>query len=126
MNCDERTNSDIFPRINLCVATSYALGDDNRPTDSLLHARRNVDQLQREAVDIVFQQLKRRETDGYLSDTQAELDLLVYDKVEAGFMKKETKITVLESEDAPEELEITTEAYPVNITGKIIMTTYIH
>lgn len=128
VNCDEKTNSRIYPRINLCVATSYALGDEERPTDSLLHARRNVDQLQREAVDVVFPQLKRRETEGYLSDTQAELDLLVYNKVQSGFMKPETSITVVESDDvnAPEELEITTEAYPVNITGKITMTTYIH
>ena len=126
VNADERTNSEIFPRINLCVATSYALGDDDRPTDSLLHARRNVDQLQREAVDIAFNQLKRRETSGYLTDVQADLDLLVYNKIEDGFMKRGTKITLIESENAPEELEITTEAYPVNITGKITMTTYIH
>lgn len=126
VNVDERTNSDIIPRINLCVATSYALGDENRPNDSLLHARRNVDQLQREAVDIAFNQLKRRETAGYLTDVQADLDVLVYNKIEAGHMKKGTSITVLESENAPEELEIITEAYPVNITGKITMTTYIH
>lgn len=126
VNVDERTSSEIYPRINLCVATSYTMGDDERPTDSLLYARRNVDQLQREAVDIVFNQLKRRETSGYLTDTQADLDLLVYDKIEAGFMKKGTSITVLESDNVPEELQIITEAYPVNITGKITMTTYIH
>lgn len=125
INCDEVTNSDIYPRINLCVATSYAKGDE-RPTDSLLHARRKVDQLQREAVDIVFQQLKRRESSGYLADTQADLDVLVSDKIEAEHMKKGTAIKVVETEDEPEELAIITDAYPCGITGKITMTTYIH
>lgn len=123
---DERTNSAVHPRINLCVATSYAKGEDDRPLDSVLYARRNVDQLQREAVDIVYNQLKRRETAGYLSDTQADLDLLVHEKVEAGYMKKDTSITIDENEDAPEKLALTTHAYPVNITGLIEMTTYIH
>lgn len=122
---DEKTNSAIYPKINLCVATSYAKGD-NRPLDSLLHVRRNVDQLVREAVDIVYAQLKRRETAGYLSDTQADLDLLVHEKVDAGYMKKDTSISVVEDENAPEKLTLITHAYPVNITGLIEMTTYIH
>lgn len=126
INTDERTSSNIYPRINLCVATSYAKGEGNRPTDSLLHARRNVDQMQREAIDIVYNQLKRRATSGYLTDTQADLDVLVYNKIEAGFMKKDTSITISEPENAPEELEVLIEAYPVNITGKITATTYIH
>ena len=122
---DEKTNSAIYPKINLCIATSYAKGD-SRPLDSLLHVRRNVDQLVREAVDIVYAQLKRRETAGYLSDTQANLDLLVHNKVDAGYMKKDTSITVVEDENAPEKLTLITHAYPVNITGLIEMTTYIH
>ena len=122
---DEKTNSATYPKINLCVATSYAKGDD-RPLDSLLYVRRNVDQLVREAVDIIYNQLKRRETAGYLSDTQADLDLLVHEKVNAGYMKKDTTITVVEDENAPEKLTLITHAYPVNITGLIEMTTYIH
>lgn len=122
---DEKTNSAIYPKINLCIATSYAKGD-SRPLDSLLHVRRNVDQLVREAVDIVYAQLKRRETSGYLSDTQANLDLLVHNKVDAGYMKKDTSITVVEDDNAPEKLTLITHAYPVNITGLIEMTTYIH
>ncbi|WP_407454403.1 hypothetical protein [Methanobrevibacter sp.] len=122
---DEKINSATYPKINLCVATSYAKGDE-RPLDSLLHVRRNVDQLVREAVDIVYHQLKRRETAGYLSDTQANLDLLVHEKVEAGYMRKNTSITVIEDENAPEKLTLITHAYPVNITGLIEMTTYIH
>lgn len=122
---DEKITSAVYPKINLCIATSYAKGD-SRPLDSLLHARRNVDQLIRESIDIVYNQLKRRETAGYLSDTQADLDLLVHDKVEAGYMKEDTSITIVEDENAPEKLTLITRAYPVNITGLIEMTTYIH
>ena len=125
-NHDEKTSSHTYPKINLCVATSYAKGEADRPLDSLLYVRRNVDQLVREAVDIVYQQLKRRETAGYLSDTQADLNLLVHEKVEAGYMKKDTTITVVEDENAPEKLTLITNAYPVNITGLIEMTTYIY
>ena len=41
-------------------------------------------------------------------------------------MKKDTSITVVEDENAPEKLTLITHAYPVNITGLIEMTTYIH
>lgn len=122
---DEITNSSIYPKINLAVSSAFAADENSRPNDSLLHHRRNTDQLIREAVDIVYPQLKRNETQVNLTQVQADLDVLVREKIRAGYMKNGTFIDVVESEEDPFKLVITGKALPVNATELIELTVYV-
>lgn len=124
-NHDERAGSEIHPRINLAVSTAFATAPDSRPNDSLLHMRRNVDQLVREAFDVLYRQLKRNETETNLSFLQSDLDVLVDEKISAGYMLDGTQINVAESEINPYDLKVEGVAVPVNSTLLIGFSMYI-
>lgn len=125
-NRDEKPGKNAYPKINLAVSTAFAVDSDaeadQRPKDALLHARRNVDQLIRDAVETIYPQLKRNETEVFLSQLQADLDTLVNNKIRAGHMLDGTKITAVESEADPFKLLIDGEAKPVNSTELIEFT----
>lgn len=122
---DELAAQEIHPRINLAVSTAFATTPDNRPNDSLFHARRNVDQLIREAYDILYVQLKRNETETNLSFLQSDLDVLVDGKISDGYMMAGTEINVIESETNPYDLKVEGVAVPVNGTLLIGFSMYI-
>lgn len=122
---DELAAQEIHPRINLAVSTAFATTPDNRPNDSLFHARRNVDQLIREAYDILYVQLKRNETETNLSFLQSDLDVLVDGKISDGYMMAGTEINVIESETNPYDLKVEGVAVPVNSTLLIGFSMYI-
>ena len=90
-----------------------------------MHHRRNTDQLIREAVDIVYPQLKRNETQVNITQVQADLDVLVREKIRAGHMKTGTFMDVIESEENPFKLIITGKSLPVNSSDLIEMTVYV-
>lgn len=114
---DEYVGEKIYPKINLAVSTAFAKDISNRPKDALLHIRRNVDQLIRDAVEVVYSQLKRREIESFLTTTQADLDVLVNDKIKDGQMKEGTSITLYETDE--DKLQMKVSAYPVKSTGLI-------
>ena len=120
---DEKPGSQIYPKINLACSTAWAIDLEDRPKDALLHVRRNVDQLIREAVETVYPQLKRRQTQSFLSMTQADLDVLVNSKIKEGYMKEGTQLVLREVED--DKLAVDVYAYPIKATGLITMTVYI-
>ena len=122
---DEITNSSIHPKINLAVSSAFAADENSRANDCLLHHRRNTDQLIREAVDIVYPQLKRNETQVNITQVQADLDVLVREKIRAGHMKTGTFMDVIESEENPFKLIITGKSLPVNSSDLIEMTVYV-
>lgn len=124
-NRDEKPGKNIYPKICLAVSTAFAKNPDNRPNDCLLHARRNVDQLIRDAFDVLYPQLKRNETEVNLSYCQADIDTLVSDKKEKGYMMEGTYIDVKESESNPFDLEAEGVAVPVNATDLIRFRMYI-
>lgn len=124
-NRDERAGQKIHPRINLAVSTAFAENEDERPNDCLLHMRRNVDQLIREAFEIAYSQLKRNETEINLSFLQSDLDVLVENKISQGYMLEGTQILVQESEVNPYDLKIEGVAVPVNSTLLIDFSMYI-
>lgn len=124
-NRDEKPGQHIYPKLCLAVSTSFAKAAANRPNDALLHARRNVDQLIRDTVDVVYPQLKRNETQVHLSYTQAALDNLVSEKKKAGYMMNGTVLTVKESETEAYDLEVEGVAVPVNATELINVSIYI-
>lgn len=122
---DEQTSSNVHPKINLAVSTAYANNEDERPSLCLLHANRNVNQLIRDAVDVVYPQLKRRETITFIQEVQADLDALCSDKIKKGYMLDGTKVTAVEYRDTPARLKLKIKANPVNITGLIECNVYV-
>lgn len=124
-NRDEMPGKNIYPKICLAVSTAFAKAADNRPNDCLLHARRNVDQLIRDAYDVLYPQLKRNETEVNLSYLQADIDTLVNDKKEKGYMMDGTYIDVKESASNPYDLEVEGVAIPVNATELIRFRLYV-
>lgn len=124
-NRDEKPGKSIHPKICLAVSTSFAKNADNRPNDCLLHARRNVDQLIRDAFEVLYPQLKRNETEINLSYLQADIDNLVSEKREAGYMMEGTYIDVKESASNPDDLLVEGVAVPVNSTKLIRFSLYI-
>lgn len=124
-NRDERAGQNIHPKINLAVSTSFSENEDERPNDCLLHMRRNVDQLIREAFEVAYSQLKRNETEVNLSFLQSDLDVLVDEKINKGYMLEGTQILVQESEVNPYDLKIEGVAVPVNSTLLITFSMYI-
>ena len=124
-NRDEKPGKSVYPKICLAVSTSFAKNPDNRPNDCLLHARRNVDQLIRDAFEVLYPQVKRNETEVNLSYLQADIDTLVSDKIEAGYMMNGTYINVNESASNPYDLDVEGVAVPVNATELIRFSLYI-
>lgn len=122
---DEKPGKVAFPKINLCVSTAHAIAEDERPKLSFIHANRNVNQLIRDAMEVVYPQLKRRETETFIQEVQADLDLLCSDKIKAGYMKDGTQVTAVEYLDSPSTLKLKVKAAPVNITGIIETTVYV-
>lgn len=123
---DEKPGKNTYPKINLAVSTAFAVDSepeaDQRPKDALLHARRNVDQLIRDAVETAYPQLKRNETEVFLQMLQADLDALVNNKIRDGIMLDGTRIIAVESEADPFKLLIDGAAKPVNATELIEFT----
>lgn len=124
-NRDEKPGKNVYPKICLAVSTAFAKNPDNRPNDCLLHARRNVDQLIRDVFDVLYPQVKRNETEVNLSYCQADVDTLVSEKKEKGYMMDGTYIDVKESESNPFDLEAEGVAVPVNATELIRFRMYI-
>lgn len=122
---DELAGSEIHTRINLAVSTAFATIADNRKNDALLHARRNVDQLIRDVYAILFEQLKRNETETNLSFLQTDVDAVVDDKRKDGHMMEGTELQVRESESNPYDLIVDGVAVPVNSTLLIGFSLYI-
>lgn len=122
---DEKPGKIPYPKINLAVSTAHAIPEDERPKLSLIHANRNVNQLIRDAMEVIYPQLKRRETETFIQEVQADLDLLCGDKIKAGYMKEGTEVTAVEYLDSPYTLKLKVKASPVNITGIIETTVYV-
>lgn len=116
---DEIASQELHPRINLAVSTAFAANEDSRPNDALLHARRNVDQLIREVYDLLYTQLKRNETETNFSYLQSDIDILIDDKITAGYMMDGTYIELVEDPKDPYNLEVQGKAKPVNCTTLI-------
>ena len=123
---DEKPGKNTYAKMCLGVSTAFAVDSDEeadqRPNDALLHARRNVDQLIRDAVEKIYPQLKRNETEVFLQMLQADLDDLVNTKIREGIMLDGTRIIAVESERDPFKLLINGEAKPVNATELIEFT----
>lgn len=121
---DEIAGSEIHTRITLAVSTAFAAQQDLRANDSLLHARRNVDQLVRDVYDTLYVQLKRNETETNLSYLQSDIDRVIEDRLGKSLMPG-TVLDVVESDIDPWDLKVEGVAVPVNSTLSIGFSLYI-
>ena len=123
-NRDEHINGEVYPKMNLCVATSFA--KTTRPADSLFHARFNADSLLREVFEACYNQIKANESATNIAYLQTRINKIVNDKVSAEEMVKYdektevgTKLIVNESDADPYSLIITGQMQPVKHTNAI-------
>ena len=120
-NRDEHINGNIYPKMNLCVATSFAA--TTRPADALFHARFNADSLLREVFEACYAQIKANESASNLAYLQTRINKLVNDKVSAEEMVKYderteagTKLIANESDSDPYSIIITGQIQPIKCT----------
>lgn len=126
INRDEVLNANTYPKILLGVTTCFA--SNPRPADSLLHTRFNADQLLSQVFETVYPQIKNNETAFNIALLQTQLDRLVDDEVLAGNMiayddkaKTGTKLTLIESDSNPYDMEVIGQIQPVNCTIAIMV-----
>lgn len=120
-NSDEHINGVVHPKINLCVATSFA--DNPRPADSLFHARFNADGLLREIFEASYDYVKANETSTNIAYLQTRINKLVNDRVIAEEMVKwddatetGTRLRVSQNPDDPYSLLVKGHIQPVKTT----------
>ena len=121
-NRDEHINGNIYPKINLCVATSFA-DSSRRPADALFHARFNADSLLRDVFEACYNQVKNNESATNIAYLQTRINKLVNDRVTAEEMvkyndkeDKGTKLFVAESDSNPYNIIVYGQIQPVKCT----------
>lgn len=121
-NRDEQVNANKYPKINLCVSTSFGATND-RPADSLFHARFNADDLLREVFEVCYSQIKANESATNIAYLQTRINKVVNDRVTNEEMVKYddrtemgTKLTVIESTEEPYNLIVTGQLQPIKCT----------
>lgn len=126
INVDEKVDNETWCRINLSVSTAYAR--DPRPADSLGHARFNADNLLRQIFKAIFPQVKDNEVATNFVKRQTKVDAVIDDEVEAERMipydsstGKGTRLTLVESNSDPYDMELVGQIQPVNCTKAIIV-----
>ena len=121
INTDERVDDEIYPRINLSVSTAFS--QNPRPADSLGHARFNADHLLREIFKAIFPQVKDNESGTNIAKRQTAINSVIDDEVEAERIiaynsnnGQGTKLTLLESDSQPYDMELVGQIQPINCT----------
>lgn len=125
-NRDEHINSDVHPKINLCVSTAYAAS--SVPADALFHARFNADDLLRDVFAACYTQVKANESATNIAYLQTRVNKIVNDRVSAEEMKKfdektgkGTKLVVQESTDEIYSLYLSGQIHPEKCTQAILV-----
>lgn len=125
-NHDEIVNEDINPRMNRCVATSYAA--TNKPADARFHARFIADEVLRQIYAEAYPFIKANDTATNLVKLQVKVDAVVDSFIRAEECvawnkdtEKGTKLTVQESNEDPYDMEIVGPIQPVNAIDAILV-----
>ena len=121
-NRDEQVNDSKYPKINLCVSTSFGATND-RPADSLFHARFNADDLLREVFEVCYSQIKANESETNIAHLQTRVNKIVNDRVSNEETVKYndrteqgTRLIVRESDEEPYNLVVEGQLQPVKCT----------
>lgn len=118
-NHDEIVNDTINPRMNLCLATSFAA--TNKPADSMFHARFIADEVLKEIYEVAYPFIKANDTATNLVKLQVKVDTVVDRFIREGecvAWNKDTglgtRLIVQESDKNPYDIEIVGTIQPIN------------
>ena len=127
---DEKVDTDVYTRINLSTSSSFALA--SRPADALGHSRFNADNLLRQIFKAVYPQIKDNEAASNIVKRQTKVDAIIDAEIEAERIirynsdtMEGTKLTLVESEHDPYDMELVGQIQPVNCTVAINIKAYI-
>lgn len=123
---DEVVSDLVVCRINLAVSTAFA--NNPRPADSLFHARFNADNLLRNVFKAVFTQVKANEAASYIVKAQTKVDAVIDEEVRLERMipyntetGDGTRLTLVESDSNPYDMELKGQIQGINCTTAIIV-----
>ena len=123
---DEVVSDLVVCRINLAVSTAFA--KNPRPADSLFHARFNADNLLRNVFKAVFTQVKANEAASYIVKAQTKVDAVIDEEVRLERMipynnetGDGTRLTLVESDSNPYDMELKGQIQGINCTTAIIV-----
>ena len=118
---DEHVSDLTVCRINLAVSTAFAASP--RPSDALLHARFNADNLLRNVFKAVFTQVKANESASYIVKAQTKVDAVIDEEVRAERMIEYnsdtgdgTKLDLKESDSNPYDMILEGQIQGINCT----------
>lgn len=118
-NHDEMYSDEMNPRMNICLATSYAA--TNKPADAMFHARFIADALLKDIHETVYPFIKANDTASNLVKIQVKIDTVVDEYIRNGdcisFNKDTglgTRLIAQASNKDPYDVEIVGSIQPVN------------
>lgn len=118
-NHDEMYSDEMNPRMNICLATSYAA--TNKPADAMFHARFIADSLLKDIYEAIYPLIKANDTASNLVKIQVKIDTVIDEYVRNGdcisFNKDSglgTRLIAQPSDKDPYDVEIVGSIQPVN------------
>lgn len=118
-NHDEMYSDEMNPRMNICLASSYAA--TNKPADAMFHARFIADALLKDIHETVYPFIKANDTASNLVKIQVKIDTVVDEYIRNGdcisFNKDTglgTRLIAQASNKDPYDVEIVGSIQPVN------------
>lgn len=118
-NHDEMYSDELNPRMNICLATSYAM--TNRPADAMFHARFIADSLLNDIYEAIYPLIKANDTASNLVKIQVKIDTVIDEYISngdcIGFNKDTglgTRLIAQASNKDPYDVEIVGSIQPVN------------
>lgn len=118
-NHDEMYSDEMNPRMNICLATSYAA--TNKPADAMFHARFIADALLKDIYEAIYPLIKANDTASNLVKIQVKIDTVIDEYIRNGdcisFNKDTglgTRLVAQPSNKDPYDVEIVGSIQPVN------------
>lgn len=118
-NHDEMYSDEMNPRMNICLATSYAA--TNKPADAMFHARFIADALLKDIYEAIYPLIKANDTASNLVKIQVKIDTVIDEYIRNGdcisFNKDTglgTRLIAQPSNKDPYDVEIVGSIQPVN------------
>lgn len=118
-NHDEMYSNEMNPRMNICLATSYAA--TNKPADAMFHARFIADALLKDIYEAIYPLIKANDTASNLVKIQVKIDTVIDEYIRngdcIGFNKDTglgTRLIAQASDKDPYDVEIVGSIQPVN------------